>query len=188
MACPGGRRALAQTFAQLQALYRAGRNGIWTFVLRNLVRPVWLSRPDQRADVCRQPALDYLSPSERRNEGGLREALQSYEFWVGGGLATQQDMWALFWARSVDRYLKRGGTIAFVLPYAALNAPVYAGLRTGRMGEARVRLTGGLGAGAGVADLRRAVRQQHDKHLRAVWPPADGRCRTRPRSTVGKAA
>jgi len=32
--------------------------------------------------------------------------------------------------------------IAFVLPYAALNAPVFAGVRTGRMGDARVRLTG----------------------------------------------
>lgn len=43
--------ALAQTFAQLQTLYRAGRNGIWTFVFRNLARPVWLSRAEQRADV-----------------------------------------------------------------------------------------------------------------------------------------
>jgi hypothetical protein len=42
---------LAQTFARLRALKAAGRNGIWPFVLRNLVRPVWLSRPDQRADV-----------------------------------------------------------------------------------------------------------------------------------------
>src|SRR5450432_3424077 len=52
-------------------------------------------------------------------------------------------MWALFWARAAERYLQRGGGIAFVLPYAALNAPVFAGLRGGRMGEARVRLTRG---------------------------------------------
>ena len=72
----------------------------------------------------------------------LREALRGYELWVGGSLATQQDMWALFWARAAERYLRSGGRIAFVLPYAALNAPVFAGLRAGRMGEARVRLTG----------------------------------------------
>jgi hypothetical protein len=42
---------LAQTYRRLQALKQAGRNGIWPFVLRNLIRPVWLSRPDQRADV-----------------------------------------------------------------------------------------------------------------------------------------
>ena len=51
-------------------------------------------------------------------------------------------MCALFWARGAERYLRRGGRIAFVMPYAVLNAPVFAKLRAGRMGEARVRLTG----------------------------------------------
>ncbi len=36
----------------------------------------------------------------------------------------------------LDRYLKPGGTIAFVLPYAALNRPAYAGLREGIYGTA----------------------------------------------------
>jgi SAM-dependent methyltransferase len=42
---------LARTYARLRELKDKGRNGIWPFVLRNLIRPVWLSRPDQRADV-----------------------------------------------------------------------------------------------------------------------------------------
>jgi len=135
--------ALAQTFAHLQTLYRAGRNGIWTFVFRNLARPVWLSRAEQRADVVvgNPPWIVYRHLSAAMKDR-LREALRGYELWVGGSLATQQDMWALFWARAAERYLRLHGTIAFVLPYAALNAPVFAGLRTGRMGEARVRLTG----------------------------------------------
>ncbi len=135
--------ALAETFAQLQTLYRAGRNGIWTFVFRNLARPVWLSRAEQRADVIvgNPPWIVYrhLSPGMKDR---LREALRGYDLWVGGSLATQQDMCALFWARGAERYLKPRGRIAFVLPYAVLNAPVFAGLRGGRMGEARVRLTG----------------------------------------------
>jgi hypothetical protein len=52
-------------------------------------------------------------------------------------------MCALFWARGAERYLVRGGKLAFVLPYAVLNAPVFAPLRVGRMGQVRVRLTGG---------------------------------------------
>jgi hypothetical protein len=40
-------QSLAETFVRLQELYRAGRNSIWTFVFRNLVRPVWLSRQEQ---------------------------------------------------------------------------------------------------------------------------------------------
>jgi SAM-dependent methyltransferase len=134
--------ALAQTFAQLQGLYRAGRNGIWTFVLRNLARPVWLSRQDQRADVLvgNPPWIVYrhLSPGMKDR---LSAALRSYSLWVGGSLATQQDMCALFWARGAERYVKPKGRLAFVLPYAVLNAPVFAEMRAGRMGEARVRLT-----------------------------------------------
>ncbi len=141
---PADADALAATFGRLQTLYRAGRNGIWTFVFRNLVRPVWLSRAEQRADVLvgNPPWIVYrhLSPGMKDR---MREALRTYDLWVGGNLATQQDMCALFWARGVERYLKPGGRLAFVLPYAVLNAPVFAALRAGRMGEARVRLTGG---------------------------------------------
>ena len=136
--------ALVPTFARLQTLYRSGRNGIWTFVLRNLVRPVWLSRPEQRADVLvgNPPWIVYRHLSAGMKDR-LREALRPYELWVGGNLATQQDMCALFWARGAERYLGRGGRLAFVLPYAVLNAPVFAGLRSGRLGQTRVRITGG---------------------------------------------
>lgn len=136
--------ALTGTFARLQALYRAGRNGIWTFVLRNLVRPVWLSRPEQRADrlIGNPPWIVYrrLSPVMKDR---LREGLTEYGLWVGGNLATQQDVCALFWARGAERYLAPGGRLAFVLPFALLNAPVFAALRAGAMGPVRVALTGG---------------------------------------------
>lgn len=143
-ATPADADALVATFAHLQALYRAGRNGIWTFIFRNLVRPVWLSRPEQRADVLvgNPPWIVYRHLSAGMKDR-LREALREYGLWVGGNLATQQDMCALFWARGVERYLSPGGCIAFVLPYAVLNAPVFAGLRSGQLNQVQVRLTGG---------------------------------------------
>jgi SAM-dependent methyltransferase len=135
---------LAATYGHLQALYHAGRNGIWTFVFRNLVRPVWLSRPEQRADVLigNPPWIVYrhLSPMMKDR---LRDGLSEYGLWVGGNLATHQDMCALFWARAAERYLIPSGRITFVLPYAVLNAPVFAGLRGGRMNRVRVGITGG---------------------------------------------
>ena len=134
---PADADALTSTFSRLQVLFKAGRNGIWTFVFRNLVRPVWLSRAEQRADVLvgNPPWIVYrhLSPGMKDR---LREALRTYDLWIGGNLATQQDMCALFWARGAERYLTHDGRLAFVLPYAALNAPVFAGLRSGRMGRA----------------------------------------------------
>jgi hypothetical protein len=133
---------LGRTFARLLELKRAGRNSIWPFVLRNLIRPIWLSRPDQRADVVigNPPWVAYrhLSPEMKPR---LKDACQGMGLWAGGVLATQQDLSALFWARAVERYLQPGGTIAFVLPYAALNRPAFAGLRRGAYGRASVRIT-----------------------------------------------
>lgn len=44
-------RAMVAPYRRLRALYEAGRDDVWPFVLRNLVRPLWLSRPENRADV-----------------------------------------------------------------------------------------------------------------------------------------
>lgn len=133
---------MAQVFAQVQDLYAQGRNGIWGFVLRNLLRPLWLSRPDQRADVVigNPPwvAFRHLSPAL---QGRVRAASQARNLWAGGRLATQQDLSALFFARAVELYLKPGGTIAFVMPYAALNRPAFAGLRGGNFASAACRFT-----------------------------------------------
>jgi hypothetical protein len=124
--------AMAETFERLLALYKTGRNHIWPFVLRNLVRPLWLSRADQRADVVvgNPPWVAYrhLSAEMKVN---LRDACRPMNLWVGGVLSTQQDLSALFWARCAERYLRPGGTIGFVLPYAALNRPAFGGLRSG---------------------------------------------------------
>ncbi|KPH82542.1 N-6 DNA methylase [Bosea vaviloviae] len=137
---------LGRTFAQLKQLFLDGRNHIWTFILRNLLRPVWLSHPDHRADVLigNPPWIVYRHLSADMKDR-LREALQSYGLWVGGSLATHQDMFALFWARGAERYLRQGGTLALVLPYAALNAPVFAGMRDGTLQRVRVAITGGWG-------------------------------------------
>ncbi|MCZ8150633.1 MAG: hypothetical protein O9325_22600, partial [Roseomonas sp.] len=113
-------------------------------MLRNLVRPVWLSRPDQRADVLvgNPPWIVYrhLSPAMKDR---VKEGLSEYGLWLGGNLATQQDIWALFWARGAERYLAPGGKLAFVVPFAALNAPVFAPLRAGIFPGVQTRLTGG---------------------------------------------
>ncbi|WP_165214380.1 class I SAM-dependent methyltransferase [Affinirhizobium pseudoryzae] len=137
---------LGRTFAQLKQLFLDGRNHIWTFVLRNLLRPVWLSHPDHRADVLigNPPWIVYRHLSAEMKDR-LREALQSYGLWVGGPLATHQDMFALFWARGAERYLSEGGRLALVLPYAALNAPVFAGMRNGGLQRVKVAVTGAWG-------------------------------------------
>lgn len=133
--------AMVDTFSRLRELYDTGRNGIWPFVLRNLTRPLWLSRPEQLADVLlgNPPWVAYRHLSAEMKPR-LREACQRMNLWVGGRLTTNQDMSALFWARGAERYVRQGGTIAFVLPYAALNRPAFDGLRRGVFGSVQVRI------------------------------------------------
>ncbi len=134
---------LEATYARLLALKAAGRDGVWPFVLRNLLRPVWLSRPERRADIVvgNPPWVAYRFMSNDIREK-VREASMRMNLWAGGSFTTNQDLSALFWARAAERYLRVGGTIAFVLPYAALNRPAYAGMRKGGFGVASVRITG----------------------------------------------
>ena len=136
--------AMTAIFERLLGLYRAGRDHIWPYVLRNLASPLWLSRADQLADVLvgNPPWVAYrhLSVEMKTN---LREACQAMNLWVGGVLATQQDICALFWARGAARYLKPGGAIGFVLPYAALNRPAFGGMRAGEFKVAQVRIKEG---------------------------------------------
>ena len=165
---PADADALAATFRDLQALYRAGRNGIWTFVFRNLVRPVWLSRAEQRADVLvgNPPWIVYrhLSPCKGPAARGVARVRP-----VGG----RQPGDAVGHVRAVLG-ARRGALLGAGRASgvrAALCRAERPGVRRPARGPAGAGAgcgDGRVGAGAGVADLWGAERQQHDEHLRAV--------------------
>ncbi len=130
------RDKLAATYQHLCDLRAAGRDHIWGYVVRNQARPVWLSSPQQRADVIigNPPWLAYRYMSGAM-QVRFREECQRRGIWVGGRFATQQDLSAYFFARCVELYAKRGAAISFVLPYAMLHRKQYEGFRTGRFGS-----------------------------------------------------
>ena len=129
---PIERQIIGNTIAAMQRLHDRGRNHIWAYYTRNMVRPVALSR--SRVDVVtgNPPWINYNQTADV-----LRTALQNlsrerYGIWAGGRYATHQDVAGLFFARSVDLYLKDGGVIGFVLPHSALQAGQYAKWRGGQ--------------------------------------------------------
>ncbi|MBI2907102.1 MAG: N-6 DNA methylase [Chloroflexi bacterium] len=125
---------LALTYARLRELARSGRDHIWGFVARNLVRPIWLSDPPQKVDVVvgNPPWLSYrFMDAEMQNR--FRAECQELGIWTGQ-VAQQQDLSAYFFVRSACLYLKDGGTIAFVMPYAAMTRRQFARFRTGLYG------------------------------------------------------
>ena len=129
---PAERQIIGNTIAAMQRLHDRGRNHIWAYYTRNMVRPVALSRSKVDVVIGNPPWINYNQTADV-----LRAALQNlsrerYGIWAGGRYATHQDVAGLFFARSVDLYLKDGGVIGFVLPHSALQAGQYSKWRSGQ--------------------------------------------------------
>lgn len=126
------RPAIEGAFKVLCNLYDHHRNHVWGYYIRNLARPVWFSRPDNRVDclVGNPPWLKYNAMT-----GPMQETFRSMcvdrRLWAGAAVATSQDLAALFVERSCELYLRQGGRFGFVMPAAALTRPQYAGFREG---------------------------------------------------------
>jgi hypothetical protein len=100
------RQTLVETYGELRKLRRAGRNHVWGYYARNIARPVWLSRRAGRFDrvIGNPPWLSFRYMSEEM-QAKARAGMKFYDIWVGGKLATHQDLSGYFFARCADLYL-----------------------------------------------------------------------------------
>lgn len=138
------REMLKGTLREMRDLHAEGRDHIWAYYTRNLVRPVWLASDGGQADaiVGNPPWLTY-----RRSDATLRDELRNlsqsgdYGIWAGRQYATQQDVAGLFFARCAHLYLKEGGEMGMVLPHSVLQAGQYRPWRGGRWGLTEVDLS-----------------------------------------------
>ncbi len=123
---------LSENFRLLCELVDEGRNHIWSYYVRNLARPMWLSREENRVDVLvgNPPWLSYRHMPEEMQEL-FKDMSQSRKLWRGDEVATHQDLSGLFIARAVQQYLAVGGKFAFVVPNPVLDRPYWAGFRAG---------------------------------------------------------
>ena len=85
------RNVLAETYEQLAALRQEGRNHIWGFAARNLVRPVWLGQQEQRPDVLvgNPPWLAYRFMDDEMQAGSAMSAGSSASGRVGASQRTR---------------------------------------------------------------------------------------------------
>ena len=128
---PAERKTLEQTIAAMQQLHAEGRNHIWAYYTRNLVRPVALSRSKVDVIVGNPPWINYNQTKSTLRDELERQSKDLYGIWAGGRYATHQDVAGLFFACSVDLYLKDGGVIGMVMPHSALQTGQHAKWRTG---------------------------------------------------------
>lgn len=128
-------KILTETFNLLCDLHAEGRDHIWSFFVRNQVRPLWFSLPGRKVDVLvgNPPWVSYRHMTE-----AMQSKFQTFctqrNLWHGRALATHQDLVALFIVRACELYLRDGGTFGLVTPLAVLDRQQYEGFRTGSWG------------------------------------------------------
>lgn len=124
---------LGVTYETFHKLRLEGRDTIWSYVARNLSRPLALASGGGWANVLvgNPPWVAYrhMSADLQKRFKALAEAEDVY---VGGKFATQNDLCGLFTVRASHLYLRPSGRIAFVLPLAVLTRGQFSKFRSGR--------------------------------------------------------
>ena len=85
---PSERQTLQETISAMQRLHTEGRNHIWAYYTRNLVRPVALSRSKVDVVVGNPPWLIYRNTASTLRTELERQSKDLYGIWVGGRHAT----------------------------------------------------------------------------------------------------
>lgn len=127
----GESATLSATIGKLKDLHDEGRDHIWAYYIRNLVRPITLARNKVDVIVGNPPWINYNQTTDVLRDELVNQSRNVYGIWAGGRYATHQDVASLFYARCVDLYLRDGGLIGFVMPHSALQAGQHTKWRTG---------------------------------------------------------
>ena len=135
----GAVKEMVSTYVVFDELRRQGRDSVWTYVARNLSRPLALAFGTGWANIVvgNPPwvAFRHMSPDLQKR---FRELAKGERVYVGGKFATQNDLAALFTVRAAALYLRSGGRIAFVLPLAALTRGQFDLFRKGSFTSAKI--------------------------------------------------
>lgn len=124
-------QTMSATIDSLVELHAKGRDHIWAYYTRNLVRPITLARNKVDVIVGNPPWINYNQTTDVLRDELVNQSRNEYGIWAGGRYATHQDVASLFYARCVDLYLRDGGLIGMVMPHSALQSGQHTKWRTG---------------------------------------------------------
>ncbi len=133
---------VGETYTVFDRLRREGRDTVWAYVARNLSRPLALSAAGGWANVLlgNPPWLAYRHMSKDLQKR-FRSLARGERVYVGGKLATQNDLSALFVVRTTGLYLRPAGRLAFVMPLATLSRGQYEPFRSGSFTSVRIQFS-----------------------------------------------
>jgi len=124
---------LTATFDVMRRLHASGRNHIWGYYVRNLIRPLWIADPDHRVDVIvgNPPWLRYSKMTKSMQD--RYKLLAKERKLLSGALgASGRDLSTLFAARAIELYLKPAGRFSLVMPHGTLTRKPHDGFRSGQ--------------------------------------------------------
>jgi hypothetical protein len=123
---------LQETLLALRRLNEEGRNHIWSYYIRNLIRPIWFSKPDNHVDVLigNPPWLRYTKMPKVMQERFL-ELMGPRGLAQGGQGSTGRDLSVLFVSVVSETFLRPEGAFAFVMPHGVLTRRPHKSFRTG---------------------------------------------------------
>ena len=125
------RDTMTQTAHQMRKLHAIGRDHVWAYYLRNMVRPAVISEQRVDAIVGNPPWLTYSRSADIVREEMVNLSQNTYGIWAGGRQAPNQDIATLFFTRVTDLYLKPDGKIGMVLPHSVLRSGQHLKWRNG---------------------------------------------------------
>jgi len=125
--------SLERTFGTWYRLQHTGRNHVWGYYIRNLIRPLWFSRPENRVDLLigNPPWLRYAAMGQAMQER-YQALCKAYGLLSGRLGVAGRDLSTLFVTRAVDLYLKPEGEFAYVMPYGTLSRKPHHAFRSGK--------------------------------------------------------
>lgn len=136
------RKVLRDTLDTLRRLVNDGRDHIWGYYVRNLIRPLWLRQPENRVThLVGNPPWVRFSKMLSGMQANYRNLAEASGILATGASVTAMDLSTLFVARVTELYLAPGGAAAFVMPHGTMSRVHAAGFRDGywAQGTAAVR-------------------------------------------------
>ncbi len=101
----------------MHALIKDGRDTIWTYILKNFSRPIFLGRQGFDIIAGNPPWLTYRDIKDAAYQKEVKDLVLDYSLLTGRevNLFPHMELSTLFYVLSSHIYLKPGGAIAFVM-------------------------------------------------------------------------
>ena len=112
-------------------LHAAGRNHVWAYYIRNMIRPAVIAEEKVDRIIGNPPWLTYADSADIIREELPAMSQERFQIWGGGKVSRSQNIATLFYIRCAELYGNLDAVIGMVLPHSALRSLPHLKWRSG---------------------------------------------------------